>query len=352
MKAIQIILTLALALTAAPLSALSVAAPVIDSGKLDFQELPTLSKKRFDCSLTAMYRSFYWGRGLVASQEAEQGEGVETIAFKGTYDFGDKGGWTFNETVAYSIFSAGHCLYGNPPFSRSGAIVALRERVPGFDQLSKEVQEKLISSLEGKSIKQCNMENEFAVVTTFKYTHELFNVTFGHDFIHGGILGVMAKHYRDQGASVVHEVFITPEFTPYKWMSIGCTTRFSFVGIRGWWFEPYVNFRAPLIGSADDIENIKMLAVVQFGMSATADYFRSHYFACNNGSQGYWIKLSTPYFITHNWILTPSLTINWAGRGAMKANTKSEFKTYTGKSSTVPFRPFALVSDISLTYRF
>lgn len=341
---------IALAMAAAPLWG-ETTAPANDNNQQSFRDLPMFSAQRFDSSLTGMYRSFYWGRGLVATQEAEQGEGVETIAFKTTYDFGEKGGWTFSSTVAYTILSAGHCLYGNPPMSRSGAQYILRERIPGFDQLPAAAQEKYISSLAGKSIKQCNMENEFAVVTSLNYAREKWNVTIGHNFIHGGILGVMAKHYRDQGASVVHECFITPELTPYKWMSIGCTTRFSFVGIRGWWFEPYVNFRAPIIGSADDVDSIKMLAMVQFGMSATADYFRSHYFACNNGSQGYWIKVSTPYFITKNLILTPSLIFNWAGRGAMKANTKSEFKALSGKHA-VPFREFAIVSDISLTYKF
>ncbi|MDO4817886.1 MAG: hypothetical protein Q3986_05615 [Akkermansia sp.] len=350
MRAQHIIIALALA--AAPAGA-AVAVPVHESNRpQSFQDLPFDSAQRLEGSLTGMYRSFYWGRGLVATQEAEQGEGVETVAFKATYDFGDKGGWTFNETVAYSIFSAGHTLYGNPTFSRNGAAIVLRQRIPNFDSLPPEKQEYLISQLEGKTIKQCNMENEFAVVTACKYTHEYFNVTLGHDFVHGGILGVMAKHYRDQGASMVHECFIATEFTPYKWLAVGCTTRFSFAGIRGWWFEPYANFRFPIIGSADDVENIRWLGVVQFGMSATADYFRSHYFACDNGSQGYWIKLTAPYFITRNWILTPGVTFNWAGRGAMKANTKSELRPLTGKSSTVPFREFAIVSDISLTYRF
>ena len=344
---------IALALAAAPAGA-AVAIPTHESGRQaqNFLDLPYDSAQRMEGSLTGMYRSFYWGRGLVATQEAEQGEGVETVAFKFTYDFGDKGGWTFNETVAYSIFSAGHRLYGNPPFSRSGAAAALRQRIPNFDSLPQEVQNQYIGALAGQSIKECNMENEFAVVTSLKRESEKWNITLGHDFVHGGILGVMAKHYRDQGSSVVHEFFITPEVTPYKWLAAGCTVRFSFVGIRGWWFEPYVNFRFPIIGSADDVENIRWLGMVQFGMSATADYFRSHYFACENGSQGYWIKLTAPYFITHNWILTPGVTFNWAGRGAMKANTKSEFRTYTGKSQTVPFREFAIVSDISLTYRF
>lgn len=342
---------IALAMAAAPLWG-ETTAPAIDSSKQAFKDLPTLTARRFDSSLTAGYRSCYWGRGLVATQSAEQGEGVEPMAFKTTYDFGDKGGWSFSSAVAYTILSAGHTLYGNPPFSHDGARYALQQRVPGFDQLPPEVQEQYIGSLEGKSIKHCNMENEFAVVTSLNYKHEKWNVSFGHDFIHGGILGVMAKHYRGRATSKVNETFVNLEITPYKWLGIGCNTHYSFSGVNGWWFEPFVNFRAPIIGSADDVENIKMLAMVQFGMSVTADYFESHYFACNNGSQGYWIKISTPYFITRNWILTPALTIDWAGRGAMKANTKSEMKKYSGDGSDVPFREFALVSEVSLTYKF
>ena len=342
---------IALAAAAAPLLG-ETGAPAIDGSKQAFRDLSLISPQRFDSTFTGMYRSFYWGRGYVATQAAEQGEGIEALAFKTTYDFGDKGGWTFRGALAYSIFSAGHCLYGDPPFSHDGARYALQQRIPGFDHLPPQEQEQYIGMLEGKSIKHCNMENEFAVVTALNYGTEKWNVTLGHDFIHGGILGVMAKHYRDQGASVVHEAYITPEFTPYKWFTLGCTTRYSFVGIRGWWFEPYATFRAPIIGSADHLANLKMLAEVQFGMSATADYFRSHYFACKNGSQGYWIRITTPYFLTRNLILTPGLTINWAGKGAMKANTKSEFRAYTSDTSNVPFRTFALVSEISLTYRF
>lgn len=341
----------ALALAVIPAFGETTPAPAADS----YAGLPALSKERFEGSLTMMYRSFYSGRGLVATQAVAEGEGCEAAAFKAKYDFGRKGAWSYNGMVAYTAVSSGHTLYGNPTFGRQAAVGLLNQRVPNFSMLPPAVQEQYIAGVQAQHIKQCNIENEFVVSNELKYESpsELWNVSFGHDFIHGGILGVMAKHYRDQGSSSVNEVFIHPEITPTKWLSLGCTTRFSFSGIRGWWFEPTMNLRMPILpfGTTDG-GDIKLLAMLQLGMSSTADYFRSHYFACDNGSQAYWVKLSTPYFLTKDLIVTPSVSFNWAGRGAMKANTKSEFRAMSGDSGNKPFRNFAVVSDISVTYRF
>lgn len=308
--------------------------------------------KRLSGSLTGGYATNYTGRGYVVSHSVAQGDSVFFTALKTSYDFGREGGWTFNNTIAYQVPTSGHTLYGNPNAGPNiilaGAAQKLGMSVQEVMNLPQAVKDRIVRE-NGRKIKQANIENEFAIVSDFKYTQEKWNVAFGHKFVHGGLLGVMAKHYRWQGASCVNEVFIAPEWTPAKWVSIGVTTSLSFQGIRGWWFEPYVRFKAPIIGTPDDI---KVAGVLEFAMSATADYFDGRYNACDNGSQAFWIKFSTPWFIKKNLILTPGVSFNWLGEGGLKANQASEFKKYTENSTMVPFREFGVVGSVSLTYTF
>ncbi|MBQ3144131.1 MAG: hypothetical protein IJB89_06425 [Akkermansia sp.] len=294
--------------------------------------------KRLSGSLTGGYATNYTGRGYVVSHSVAQGDSVFFTALKTSYDFGREGAWTFNNTIAYQVPCSGHTLYGNPTFGPNAGVLAYCHQMGAVSQ-----------AMQQKHIKQANIENEFAIVSDFKYTREKWNVAFGHKFVHGGLLGVMAKHYRDQGASCVNEFFIAPEWTPAKWVSIGVTTSLSFQGIRGWWFEPYVRFKAPIVGTPEDI---KVAGVLEFAMSATADYFDGRYNACDNGTQAFWIKFSTPWFIKKNLILTPGVSFNWLGEGGLKANQSSEFKAYTENSSMVPFREFGVVGSVSLTYTF
>ncbi len=293
--------------------------------KAPIQE-PTNTFKHFSGSFTVGAETNYVGRGLVVTSRAAEGCGAETLALKTNYALGEDSPWSFENTIAYKIVSEGHTLYGNPHFG------------PDYNDMG----------LVGP-IKECNMENEFAVLTAAHYRQEEWNIAFGHKFVRGGLLGVMAKHYRDQSASVVNEVFIAPEWTPEKWLSVGCTTSFSFQGITGWWFEPYVTLKARIIG---DEQKTVLAALCTFSMSATADYFAGAYNACVNGSQAYWIKLATPWFVNDNVIITPSVSFNWAGHGALKGNKLSEFKEYSQDPSCKPFRNFGVVGSISVTYKF
>lgn len=308
--------------------------------------------KRLSGSLTGGYATNYTGRGYVVSHSVAQGDSVLFSALKTSYDFGREGGWTFNNTIAYQAPTSGHTLYGNPNVGPNhilaGAAQKLNMPLSAVMNMPQEVKDQIVSQ-NARKIKQANIENEFAIVSDFKYTQEKWNVAFGHKFVHGGLLGVMAKHYRDQGASCINEVFIAPEWTPAKWISMGVTTSLSFQGIRGWWFEPYVRLKAPIVGTPEDV---KVAGVLEFAMSATADYFDGRYNACDNGSQAFWIKFSTPWFIKKNLILTPGVSFNWLGEGGLKANQASEFKEYTENSSMIPFREFGVVGSVSLTYTF
>lgn len=318
---------------------------------------PALSAKRLKGSLTVGYDTNYSGRGYVVSHSVAQGDSVCYTALKLNYDMGKESKWSLGHTLAYHVPTSGHTLYGNPTIGGSAATqiaagvlagMGMQPGMPGYDQYL----EAATQQVKQKNIKEANIENQLTLMTELKYTAKEWNIAFGHDFIHGGLLGVMAKHYRDQGASVVNEVFIAPEWTPSnaKWFSTGVKTSFSFQGITGWWFEPYITLKAPVFG--EPLTENSMLAVVTFAMSATADYFDSRYNACANGSQAFWIKLSTPWFVKENFIITPSISFNWLGKGGMKANEESEFKHYTGNHNSIPFREFGVVFGVSATYTF
>ncbi len=300
--------------------------------QVEIQEAP--AAKRLSGSVTLGYDSNYSGRGYVVSHSVAEGDSVVYTALKLNYDLGKPGQWTLGSTIAYQIPTSGHRLYGGgvklgkPMPVAPGVVLPAGYRVAIGDK---------------------NIENQFTVITDAKYTSTtgLWNVAMGHHFTHGGLLGVMAKHYRDQGASCVNEVFVAPEWTPYKWLSVGVKTSFSFQGITGWWFEPYVTAKAPIIGTPEDI---KLLGVLTLGMSATADYFAAPYNACGNGSQAFWIKFSTPWFVKDNFIITPSISFNWLGKGGINANKGAESRPLN--DTAIPFRNFAVVAGVSATYMF
>ncbi len=350
---------IAAALSAAPLFAAEATAPAGATTTPEAQEKAC----PLSGSFTAGYNTNYVGRGIVISHSVAEGDSSEFMALKLNYDFGN--GWSYDGTIAYTMVSSGHTMYGNPSFGPNVArsLVYNSQGMGAYTQYSPQqlaaigaISAEQAAALDGaidqvrnSKIKEANIENEFAVITALKYTQDKWNVSFGHDVIHGGLLGVMAKHYRNQGASCVNEFFVSPEWTPAPWVSVGCTIRYSVMGITGWWFEPNVTFKAPLIGTAEDI---KMAGIVQFSLSATADYFESHHFACRNGTQAFWIKMMTPYFVTDNFIVTPSVSFNWLSKGAIKANKISSFAEYSENWNNIPFRNFGVVAGVSCTYTF
>ena len=132
---------------------------------------------------------------------------------------------------------------------------------------------------------------------------------------------------------------------------MGVKTSLSFQGIQGWWFEPYITGKFPLNKVKPATEG-SVLGVVTLAMSATADYFADPYNACGNGSQAFWIKLSTPWFVKDNVIITPSVSFNWLGKGGLDANRRSHAKAYSGDPTMIPFKNFGVVFGISATYTF
>lgn len=313
-----------------------------------FEEQPAVSAKRLSGSLTLGYDTLANDRGVVLSHSVLGGDGSPLGALKYNYDFGRQGKWSFDGMVYFRDVVSGHRLYSNPNFGGPYSHFIVQNRFPTLP-VGSPAYNAALSAVQHTSIKQANAESEWVLQNGLKYTEEKWNVAFGHTFIRGGVLGVFAKHFRHQGASCLNEVYLRPEWTPAPWLSVGVDMRHSFSGIHGWWILPDVTLKAPLWREGD---KVKLAAVAKFAMAATGDYFNETDSACNNGSQAYYIKLSTPWFVNDNWVLTPGVGFHWLGKGAIYVNKRSKYAVATGNYSYVPFRNFAVVGSISATYRF
>ena len=299
----------------------------------------------------------YTCHGYVPTTTVVQGEGYGMGALQLGYDFGKEGAWSYTGALSYKAPISGHTLYGNPQtitreyFATAAGLPApsqwaQTEAYLGYPEGTIESQ---YQANKDHPMGAKNIENEFIVRNGLKYTRNLWNVSFGHDYIHGGIAGVVAKHFDGQKDSKMQQVWGNFEVTPVAWFSADLNCARTFDTVQGWWFEAHARLKAPIIGSPEDI---KVAGILEYGMSWCANFYESLHNACSNGTQAFWLKLSTPWFVNEakNFILTPSVSFNWLGKGGMKANEKSHAKAY-GDQYT-PFRNFAVVGDLTATYKF
>ena len=270
----------------------------------------------------------YTCHGYVPSRVAVQGEGVGMAALQLGYDFGKESAWSYTGALSYKAPMSGHTLYGNPTVT---------------------INHPEYGEVKAQPIGYKNIENEFLVRNGAKYTREKWNVTLGHDFIQGGIAGVVAKHFNHRDHSRMQQVFTNFEVTPVAWFSADINCARAFDTMDGWWFEAHARLKAPIVGSPEDI---KVAGILEYGMSWTANFYESKHNACSNGTQAFWLKLSTPWFVNEakSFILTPSVSCNWLGKGGMKANERSHARALGDKY--VPFRNFAVVGDLTASYKF
>ena len=300
----------------------------------------------------------YTLHGYVVSRAVIQGEGYGMGAVQLAYDFGKEGFWSYAGAISYKAPFSGHTLYGAPTMSQDqfhnailGGNPQLAPGTQGWDSLpvgpNGETPAEMYDA--NKTMPQKNVENEFILRNSVKYTKEKWNVAFGHDYIHGGIPGVVSKHYDLNDHSYMQQFFTTIEVTPVAWFSADLNIARTFDTIDGWWFETHARFKAPIVGTPEDIT---VAGILEFGMSWTANFYNSVHNACSNGTQAFWLKLSTPWFVNEekNFIITPSVSCNWLGKGGMKANERSHAKVFGDQYK--PFRNFAVVGDITATYRF
>ena len=277
--------------------------------------------------------------GYVVSRAAIQGEGAGMGALQLNYDFGKEGFWSYDGAIRYRFPFSGHTLYGRPYHPAVSSHPVLSQLPNGHPEKEK------------YHMPYKNVENEFMVRNGVKYTTQYWNTGFGHDFVHGGIPGVVAKHFDHEDHSYLQQVWGNIEITPVAWFSADLNVARTFDTIEGWWFEAHARLKAPIIGSPEDI---KVAGILEYGMSWTANFYNSSHNACSNGTQAFWLKLATPWFVNEekSFILTPSVSFNWLGKGGMKANERSELKHMGFGNQYVPFRNFAVVGDLTATYKF
>ena len=296
----------------------------------------------------------YTVHGYVPSRVAVQGEGCGMAALQLGYDFGKESAWSYTGALSYKAPWSGHTLYGNPAIDRKtwagmqyqhGNAAPMGELQNGG--FSADTEQAYQSS--NRPIGYKNIENEFIVRNGAKYTQKKWNVTLGHDFIQGGIAGVVAKHFEGRDHSRMQQVWTNFEVTPVAWFSADINCARAFDTMDGWWFEAHARLKAPIVGSPEDI---KVAGIFEYGMSWTANFYESTHNACSNGTQAFWLKLSTPWFVNEakSFILTPSVSCNWLGKGGMKANERSHARALGDKY--VPFRNFAVVGDLTASYKF
>lgn len=310
--------------------------------------------KRLSGALHVGAGTAYTLHGYVVSRPVIQGEGYGMGAVQIAYDFGKESFWSYTGAISYKAPFSGHTLYGNPTMSRD-QFAAVAGIPAGMDWATVEQVKGLpAGSLEAKyqSKKKMgykNVENEFIIRNGLKYTTEKWNSAFGYDFIHGGIPGVVSKHYDMNDHSYMQQLFMNFEVTPVAWFSADINAARVIDNMDGWWFEAHARFKAPIIGSPEDIT---VAGILELGMSWTANFYESRHNACSNGTQAFWVKLSTPWFVNDekNFILTPSVSFNWLGKGGMKANERSHAKVFGDQYK--PFRNFAVVGDLTATYKF
>jgi len=272
----------------------------------------------FSGSFHLAHASEYTGRGLLISNVGLQRDGSSMALLKMQQDFNES--WSLAVTLAYVYASDGNTLF---------ELQSINSAYPAQ-----------------------NIENEFVAKVGAIYTDGDFSIGFGHNFIHGGLLGAMSKHFGKQSNSAVSEIYIEPEYDIFPWLSIGTAINFSYVGVKGWWFEPHIKFKAPIIGTADDVT---LGAILAFHLSATGDYFQNYHGASKNGTQAFWVKLSTPWYVDEakRIVITPSFSLNWLGKGALHANKNSHAATIPGTGPKyVPFKTFGMVGSIMLSYKF
>lgn len=123
------------------------------------------------------------------------------------------------------------------------------------------------------------------------------STTVGWNLIHGGLLGNFAKYDysgiygndslgRRHAHSVAQEFYLNLNYDVCKNWFAGVTTSYGFQGMTGWWFQPYVGYKATICPATD--------IVLTAGMSATAGYFDSKSAFMANGSQAWWVKVELP----------------------------------------------------------
>ena len=258
---------------------------------------PVATSSPLSGDIYAGYASNYTCRGIVASHSLTEGDGIIPASVDLNYKLDD-----CNSVVgaaSYTFLISGHHMAGERDFS---------------------------------------FHNETDFLFGWKNRDGLLknlSTTLGWNLIHGGLLGSFAKY--DHAHSVTQEFYLNLNYDLTQNWFAGVTTSYAFQGMTGWWFQPYVGYKAALCPVTD--------IVVTAGMSATSSYFGAA-FEQANGAQAWWVKAELPVKLgVKNLSLVPFVSFNWAGEGTLKANRGSD-------RGDKPYKNFGVVAGAGLVYFF
>lgn len=298
------IATLAFAVTTLAGSAFAGSAPVTVASTPCTPACKPAAASKLTGSLQAGYQTNYTYRGLVASRSVLGGDGVIPAALDLRYAVDPSMAILGN--VSYDTVISGHKVYG----------------LEGFNF---ENEANLTVALEKKLC---------------KYVKGL-KVSGGYNLTHGGLEGVFAKFMEDKAHSVTQELFVNAEQAIGKHFYAGLTINYSFQGMTGWWYQPYVGYKAALCPCSD----IDITA----GWTATSSYFSANKYSDlgvisnANGSQAWFVKAAIDAKVMKNVSIVPFVSFNWAGNGALKANRGHDMK---------PYKNFGVVAGAQVVYKF
>lgn len=259
-------------------------------------------------SLQAGYQSNYTYRGLVASHSVLGGDSVIPAALDLRYAIDPSMAILGN--ISYDTILSGHKVFG---------------------------------------VEGANFENESNLTIALekklcKYVKGL-KVTGGYNLTHGGLEGVFAKHWEDNAHSVTQELFVNAEQAIGKHFYAGVTVNYSFQGMTGWWYQPYVGYRAALCPCSD--------LDITAGWTATSSYFSANKYNTEdfslvtnaNGSQAWFIKAAVDAKVMKNLSIVPFVSFNWIGNGALKANRGID-------AGDKAYKNFGVVAGAQVVYKF
>ena len=258
---------------------------------------PVATSSPLSGDIYAGYASNYTCRGIVASHSLTEGDGIIPASVDLNYKLDD----------CNSVVGAASCTF-------------------------------LISGHHMAGERDFSFHNETDFLFGWKNRDGLLknlSTTLGWNLIHGGLLGSFAKY--DHAHSVTQEFYLNLNYDLTQSWFAGVTTSYAFQGMTGWWFQPYVGYKAALCPVTD--------IVVTAGMSATSSYFGAA-FEQANGAQAWWVKAELPVKLgVKNLSLVPFVSFNWAGEGALKANRGSD-------RGDKPYKNFGVVAGAGLVYSF
>ena len=272
---------------------------------------PVATSSPLSGDIYAGYASNYTCRGIVASHSLTEGDGIIPASVDLNYKLDD----------CNSVVGAASCTF-------------------------------LISGHHMAGERDFSFHNETDFLFGWKNRDGLLknlSTTLGWNLILGGLLGNFARYdynatwmsdedvYIRNTHSVIQEFYLTLDYgLPGNWFA-GVTTSYAFQGMTGWWFQPYVGYKAALCPVTD--------IVVTAGMSATSSYFGAA-FEQANGAQAWWVKAELPVKLgVKNLSLVPFVSFNWAGCGALKVNKGLD-------KGDKPYKNFGVVAGASLVYSF